>query len=80
MYACICRAITEAEVRRAGRAGVTSCEDLITFFGLRERSCCGRCLRQVDRFVRLAADGQDCADAGDGAIIPLTPVLVAGIS
>jgi bacterioferritin-associated ferredoxin len=80
MYACICRAITEAEVRRAGRAGVTSREDLIALFGLRDRSCCGRCLRQADRFVALAAEGKDCADVGDGAIIPLTPVLVAGTS
>ena len=78
MYACICRAITEADVRRAGRAGVTSCEDLIALFGLHDGSCCGRCVRQIDRFHRLAAEGKDCADVGDGAIIPLTPVLVAG--
>ena len=80
MYACICRAITEADVRRAGRAGVTSPEDLIALFGLRDRSCCGRCVRQIDRFVALAAEGKDCAVLGDGAIIPLTPVLVAGAS
>jgi bacterioferritin-associated ferredoxin len=80
MYACICRAITEAEVRRAGRAGVTSREDLIILFGLRDPSCCGRCVRQADRFVALATEGKDCADIDDGAMIPLTPVLVAGVS
>jgi bacterioferritin-associated ferredoxin len=80
MYACICRAITEADVRRAGRAGVTSREDLIALFGLGDSSCCGRCIRRTDRLVELAAEGKDCADTGDGAIIPLTPVLVAEIS
>lgn len=80
MYACICRAISEAEVRRAGRAGMVAPEDLITLFGLRDPSCCGRCVRQIDRLVAIATEGQDCADVDDGAMIPLTPVLAAGVS
>ena len=80
MYACICRAITEAEVRRAGHAGVTSPEDLITLFGLNDASCCGRCARQPERMAALAAEGADRFDQEVHATLPSTPALVAGVA
>ena len=57
MYACICRAIPEAAVRRAGHAGVTAPDDLIVLFRLDDPSCCGRCIRRIDAIAALAADG-----------------------
>jgi bacterioferritin-associated ferredoxin len=57
MYVCSCKAITTADVRQAGRAGVLSSEALVAHFGLDDSRCCGRCLRQVERFVELAWEG-----------------------
>src|SRR5262245_61187623 len=57
MYACSCRAITEDDVRRAGRRGVIAPDDLIEVLGLNDPSCCGRCSDEVERFVALAWDG-----------------------
>jgi len=80
MYACVCRAITEAEVRRAGHAGVTSPEDLITLFGLDDASCCGRCARQPERIAALAAEGAERSDPDVHATLPSTPGLVTGMA
>jgi bacterioferritin-associated ferredoxin len=57
MYACICRAISEDDVRRAGRRGVTTPDALITALGLRDKRCCGRCATNIHRFVTLAWEG-----------------------
>lgn len=57
MYVCICRGITEADVRRAGRAGITAPADLIAVLGLDDDRCCGRCAAHVEDFVALAWEG-----------------------
>lgn len=57
MYACICRTITEAEVRMVGRAGVIAPGALIRALGLDDAECCGQCVEHVDEFVTLALDG-----------------------
>jgi bacterioferritin-associated ferredoxin len=57
MYACICRAISEADVRRAGASGVTTPEALIAAFRLDGPRCCGRCRQEISRFASLAREG-----------------------
>ncbi len=57
MYACICRGVTEAEVRQAGRAGVVSPGALISVLGLDDDACCGQCPERVQEFVALALEG-----------------------
>lgn len=57
MYACSCRGLTEAAVRRAGRDGARTPDALIHRFGLDAEGCCGRCLAHVENFVALAWEG-----------------------
>lgn len=61
MYACVCRGITEAEVRDAGGAGVLGASDLIAVLGLDDEACCGQCVDRVDDFVSLAIEGATVA-------------------
>ncbi len=54
MYVCLCKGLTESDVRAAGRAGaVTPCQ-LIETFGLKKNGCCGRCAKNIHEFVSLA--------------------------
>jgi bacterioferritin-associated ferredoxin len=64
MYACICRGVTEADVRQAGRAGIIAPEELLTVLGLDDPRCCGRCAARIEDFVALARQG--AAEAGTG--------------
>jgi bacterioferritin-associated ferredoxin len=58
MYACICRGLTEGEVRRAGSMGVLDPADLIQHFALDDRDvCCGHCIDRIGDFVEIALDG-----------------------
>jgi bacterioferritin-associated ferredoxin len=77
MYTCICRAIPEAAVRRAGHAGVTEPDDLIVLFGLDDPSCCGRCVRRIDAIAALAADGANEGDHEPAARSPAGLVAAA---
>lgn len=80
MYACLCRAIPEAEVRRVGHAGVTTPEDLIILFGLNDPACCGRCARQPAHLVALAAEGAVNWEREPATSLPSIPRLVAGVA
>lgn len=55
MYVCLCKGITESDVREAGRAGLVMACQLKTKFGLKESGCCGRCSKNIQEFVELAA-------------------------
>jgi bacterioferritin-associated ferredoxin len=57
VYACSCRQITEAEVRRVGRSGINRPDNLVHTLGLDDASCCGRCALDIERFVELAREG-----------------------
>lgn len=57
MYACICRGITEADVRRVGAAGITAPAQLVGVLGLDDERCCGRCAVHIEAFVELAWEG-----------------------
>ena len=54
MYVCLCKGITESDVREAGRAGcMTSCE-LKSKFGFKQNGCCGRCAKNIHELVDIA--------------------------
>ena len=57
MYMCLCKGITESDVREAGRAGCVIPSQLKCKFGLKESGCCGRCAKHIHEFVDLALQG-----------------------
>ncbi|CUQ68255.1 (2Fe-2S)-binding protein [Candidatus Nitrospira inopinata] len=54
MYLCLCKGITESDVREAGRAGLITPSQLKAKFGLKDSGCCGRCAKHIHEFVELA--------------------------
>jgi len=54
MYLCLCKGITESDVRSAGRSGLVMACQLKSKFGLKEAGCCGRCSKNIQEFVELA--------------------------
>ncbi|HZH49862.1 MAG TPA: (2Fe-2S)-binding protein [Nitrospira sp.] len=54
MYLCLCKGISESDVRDAGRAGIVMPCQIKAKFGLREAGCCGRCSKNIQEFVQLA--------------------------
>jgi bacterioferritin-associated ferredoxin len=55
VYICLCKGITESQVRELGRAGICSPEALARTLGLEEDGVCGRCLRNMEALMALAA-------------------------
>jgi len=60
MYLCLCKGITESDVREAGRAGIVMPCQLKATFGLKEDGCCGRCSKNIHEFVDIATS-EHCA-------------------
>ena len=58
MYVCLCNAITESQVKRAGQDGITNPHELIEKFNLNDDACCGYCRKNIDFFVEIA-EGED---------------------
>ncbi len=54
MYLCLCKGITDSDVREAGRAGLVMPCQLKTKFGLKDAGCCGRCSKDIHEFVKIA--------------------------
>ena len=54
MYVCLCKGITESDVREAGREGLMTRCQLKTKFGLKQSGCCGRCAKNIDELVEIA--------------------------
>lgn len=67
MYACVCRAISESDVKRAGRAGYIHPDALIAVLRLDDDANCGRCVDTIDDFVDLAYQGAAEANLGTPA-------------
>lgn len=65
MYACICKGLTESDVKYAGLAGAITASALVATLGLDSDDACGRCAMEIDSFVELATDcgslGGSCA-------------------
>jgi bacterioferritin-associated ferredoxin len=60
MYICLCKGLTESDVRQAGEAGHTGPEQLITHFAWDDSECCGRCADRVEDMATLAAQSLPC--------------------
>lgn len=69
VYMCLCKGLTEQDVRRVARAGATTAATLIEQLGLDDECCCGRCLLDIEPFVALAR-----REAAGGA--PIAPPVV----
>jgi bacterioferritin-associated ferredoxin len=54
MYLCLCKGITDSDVREAGQAGVVMAGQLKAKFGLKEAGCCGRCSKNIHEFEQIA--------------------------
>jgi bacterioferritin-associated ferredoxin len=54
MYICLCKGISEAQVRELGLAGICSPDALAKTLGLKEEGVCGRCIRNIEALVALA--------------------------
>ncbi len=57
MYICICKGIKESDVRNLGREGITCPKKLANSLELNDKkNCCGRCIKNICRFVDLAKE------------------------
>jgi bacterioferritin-associated ferredoxin len=54
VYICLCKGISEAQVRELGLAGICSPDALAKTLGLEEEGVCGRCIRNMEALVALA--------------------------
>jgi len=59
MYLCLCKGITDSDVREAGQAGIVMPGQLKAKFGLKEAGCCGRCSKNIHAFVQIASGAQN---------------------
>jgi bacterioferritin-associated ferredoxin len=75
MYACVCRAISQSDVKRAGRAGHIHPDALIAVLRLDDEDSCGRCLTVIDEFVDLACQGAAEANLGSPADFAPEPAV-----
>ena len=56
MYLCLCKGISDSDVREAGQAGIVMPCQLKAKFGLKEAGCCGRCSKNIHAFVQIATN------------------------
>lgn len=54
MYICLCKGVTDSDVRRLGRAGVVSPKALAAELGIDRDDCCGRCFASILNLATLA--------------------------
>jgi bacterioferritin-associated ferredoxin len=62
MYVCLCRGVTEADLRELGAAGFTTAAAISAALRLRDEDCCGRCQREIELLVSVACDQRDSCD------------------
>jgi bacterioferritin-associated ferredoxin len=67
MYVCLCKGITESDVRKLGRGGVLPPDLLAATLGIDEESCCGRCARNIQELVALAASETEALHLAAGS-------------
>ena len=63
MYLCLCKGITESDVREAGQEGVVMPGQLKAKFGLKDIGCCGRCSKNIHEFVQIAASAHQTSSS-----------------
>ncbi len=70
MFVCLCKGLTVSDVQRVAPTAGPTPGDLIEALGLDSPQCCGRCARNIDEIMLLAA-------ASRPSIIPLPVVNLA---
>ncbi len=64
MYICICKGIRESDVQELGKAGITCPKRLASTLELNDKkSCCGRCIKNISKFVALAEEEFSCSQS-----------------
>ena len=61
MYVCLCRGLTESDVRQVALAGMVAAESLFDAFGLEDEECCGRCAKNIHELVSIATGNFVCS-------------------
>ena len=56
MYVCLCKGITESDVKECGRIGCVTPQALACRLGIDAEDCCGRCLRNLEEIVAVACN------------------------
>jgi bacterioferritin-associated ferredoxin len=64
MYLCLCKGITDSDVREAGQEGIVMSGQLIAKFGLKDTGCCGRCSKNIHGFVEIATSAHQVPSPG----------------
>jgi bacterioferritin-associated ferredoxin len=64
VYLCLCKGLTEADVKRQARCGSQCVETLIADLGLEDDDCCGRCAMDAQEFESIAATEWDFIQVG----------------
>ena len=60
MYVCLCKGLTESDVRRLAQSSGREAEALSTALGLEDDDCCGRCARNIEQLVGMASGAARC--------------------
>lgn len=67
MYVCLCKGLTESDVRRVTlseeAAGRLDEARLAHALGIDDEDCCGRCAKNICRLMNLSADCRSCINA-----------------
>ena len=61
MYVCLCKGLTESDVRQVALAGMVTAESLFNVFGLEDEECCGRCAKNIHELVSIATGNFVCS-------------------
>jgi len=54
VYVCLCKGLTESDVKRQARCGSFTVEALLMDLGLQDDDCCGRCANDAEEFEAIA--------------------------
>ena len=61
MYVCLCKGLTESDIRRAsGGSSSPDPQALLESLGLNDEQCCGRCPDRIDELLAIATGGRMC--------------------
>ena len=69
MYVCLCKGITESDLRRVDPSGEATPDTLITVLGLDDEDCCGRCAKNIEGMSTLVSERcQECPFAASRSL------------
>lgn len=56
MYVCLCKGLTESDIRQAAQTCKLDPESLTARLGLEDEDCCGRCVRNINQLITTASN------------------------